>query len=125
MAGRVDEVQLVGFPVSRLVIERNALRLDCDAAFPLEVHGVEYLLRHLTVGEAAAHVDETVSQGRLAVINMGDNGEVANVLHYKGKPGAGSGPAGKFSGEVYLLSHPDRENAYRLSRPHTRPPVYP
>mgnify|MGYP001826853300 CR=1 FL=1 len=81
MAGRVDEVQLVSFPVASLVIERYALRLDRDAAFPLEVHGVEYLLRHFAIGKAAAHVDETVSQGRLAVINMGDDGEVAYVLH--------------------------------------------
>ena len=40
MAGRVDEVELVALAVGGLVVQRDALRLDRDAALALEVLGI-------------------------------------------------------------------------------------
>ena len=45
--GRVDHVELVALAVLSVVVERDALRLDGDAALALEVHGVEHLGLHL------------------------------------------------------------------------------
>ena len=81
MAGGVNEVQLVADAVFGGVVERDALRLDGDAAFTLQVHGVEHLRLHLALLEAAAHLDEAVRQGGLAVVDVGDDGEIANILH--------------------------------------------
>src|SRR5690606_16688858 len=43
VARRVDDVELVGLAVARGVLERDALRLDRDAALALEIHRVEHL----------------------------------------------------------------------------------
>ena len=81
MARRVNEVQLVDLTVLRLVIQRHALCLDRNTTLALQVHRIEDLLGHLTIRQAAALLDEPVSQGRLAVINMGDDGKVTYMLH--------------------------------------------
>ncbi len=81
VAGRVDQVELVDLAVARLVRQRGGLRLDGDAALALEVHRVEHLRLHLAVGEPAAALDEAVGERRLAVVDVGDDGEIADVLH--------------------------------------------
>jgi hypothetical protein len=78
VSGRVDQVELVGLAVARLVGQRGGLRLDRDAALALQVHGVQHLLAHLAVGEAAATLDEAVGQRRLAVIDVGDDRKIAD-----------------------------------------------
>jgi hypothetical protein len=79
MTGRIDEVELVGASVLRLVIERDGMGLDRDATLALEVHRIEHLRGHFTLGETAADLDEAVSQCRLAVVDMGDDGKVADM----------------------------------------------
>jgi hypothetical protein len=49
VARRVDQVQLVALAVLRPIVQRDALRLDRDAALTLEGHGVEQLVLHLAV----------------------------------------------------------------------------
>ena len=84
MTRRVDQVQVVDVAVARLVAERGGLRLDRDAPLALELHRVEHLLAHLAVGKAAAALDEAVGKRRLAVIDVRDDREVADVLHRAG-----------------------------------------
>ena len=83
VARRVDQVQPVGLAVARVVRERRGLRLDRDAALALEVHRVEHLRFHLAVGQPAAALDEAVGERRLAVIDVRDDREVADVQHGK------------------------------------------
>src|SRR6202040_4014702 len=66
--------------VARPVIEPHGLRLDGDAALALDVHGIEHLLDHLALGEAAGELDQPVGQGRFAVVDMRDDREVADVV---------------------------------------------
>ena len=77
--GRVDEVQLVGLAVARLVEDAYRLRLDRDAALALEVHGVEQLLAHHPGIDRLGHLQDAVGQRRLAVVDVGDDGEVPDV----------------------------------------------
>src|SRR3546814_2065025 len=79
MAGRVHQVELIGLAALRGVAEANGLRLDGDAALPLDVHRVEHLLLHLARRQAAALLDQPVGEGRLAVVDMRDDGEVADM----------------------------------------------
>ena len=58
---------------------RTALRLDRDALLALEVHRVEHLLRHLALRERAGHLEQAVGQRGLAVVDVGDDAEVADV----------------------------------------------
>ncbi len=94
VARRVDQVEVVQLAVRRPVLERRGLRLDRDAALALEVHRVEHLRLHLAIRQAAAELDDAIGQRRLAVVDVGDDGEVADVLHRGRRGGFGAGDAG-------------------------------
>ena len=79
MAGRVDEVEDVVLAVAGRVGEPDGLRLDRDAALALDVHRVQHLRGHLARLERAAALDQPVGQRRLAVVDMRDDGEVADA----------------------------------------------
>ena len=49
MAGRVDEVQLVGLTVFGVIGQRHRVHLDRDATLALEVHRVEHLFADLAL----------------------------------------------------------------------------
>src|SRR5690606_23129650 len=82
---RVDQVQHVRIPVVGLVREPDGVRLDGDAALALEVHRVEHLRLHLALLEGARDLEKTVGQRRLAVVDVRDDGEVADVLLVHGR----------------------------------------
>ena len=79
MPGRVDEIELIGFAVLRRVIQRYRLRLDGNAAFFLNIHGIQHLRFHLAFGQAAAILDKAVGKRGFAVVNMGDDGKIADM----------------------------------------------
>ncbi len=79
VAGRVDQVENVGASVSCPIGKADRLRLDGDAALALDIHRIEHLRTHLALAEGAANFDQTVGEGRFAVINMGDDGKVADA----------------------------------------------
>jgi hypothetical protein len=79
VARGVNEVQLVVDTILGFVIQGNAVGLDGDPALTLKVHGVQYLGFHFTLGQAAAHLDEAIGQRRLAMVNVGDDGEIADM----------------------------------------------
>ena len=47
MTRRIHQVQRIHLAVGRLVLQAHGLRLDGDAAFPLELHRIEHLFLHL------------------------------------------------------------------------------
>ena len=83
---RVDQVEDVGLAVVGLVGQPDRVRLDRDPALALEVHAVEDLRLHLARLEGARHLEKTIGQRRLAVVDVGDDGEVADVarIHVDG-----------------------------------------
>ena len=94
VAGRVDEVQLVGLAVARLVQDAHGLRLDRDPALALEVHRVEHLRAHRARVDGLRHLEDAIGQRRLAVVDVGDDREVADVcLVSHGPTGYGEGAA--------------------------------
>src|SRR5690606_37583307 len=88
VAGRVDEVQHIGPAVLRGVFDADGVGLDGDAALALDVHRVEELGLHVAFGHGAGHLDEPVGEGRLAVVDMGDDGAIGD-LGGLGHDGAG------------------------------------
>jgi hypothetical protein len=79
MARRVDQVEDINLAILGLVVQSHGLGLDGDAALLLDIHGIENLLAHLPVGQAAAGLDQPVGERRLAVVDMGDDGEIADM----------------------------------------------
>ncbi len=76
VAGGVDDVDLHA-PVGN----GDVLGQDGDAPLPLQVVGVEDLLPHqLRLAVAAALAQHAIDQRRLAVVDVGDDGHVANIL---------------------------------------------
>jgi hypothetical protein len=59
----------------------DVLGLDGDAPLPFELHGVEVLLTHLPRVDRARELEDAIAEGRLAMVDVGDDGEVANAVH--------------------------------------------
>ncbi len=88
VAGRVHEVEDIGLAVLGFVIEPHRLRLDGDAALALDVHGIEHLLDHVARRHRPGLLDEPVGERRLAMVDMGDDREVSDILDCVGGHGA-------------------------------------
>ena len=90
----IDDVDRVTFPV-----DRGVLGLDGDALLTLEVHRVHGAFGDgLVFTVSAAGLKELVDEGGLAVINVGNDGEVADI------EGHGMGwPCGRTRGYASFL----------------------
>ena len=77
--GRVDEVQLVGLAVLRLIEHAHGLGLDRDPALALEVHAVEQLGAHAARVDRVGRLQDAIGQRRLPVVDVGDDREVPDV----------------------------------------------
>ena len=80
VARRVDQIQYVVIAVARLVFEADGLRLDGNAALALDIHGIEHLLLHFALFQPAGELNQPVGKRRLAVVDMRNDGEVADIL---------------------------------------------
>ena len=78
VARGIDQVQFVGLAVTRRVTHADGARLDRDPLLALQVHGIEKLRLHLPAGDGLGLFQQTVSERRFAVVNMRNDGEVAN-----------------------------------------------
>ena len=86
VARGVDQVQDVVLAVAGAVRQAHGAGLDGDAALALEVHVVENLVLHLARRDRARPLQQPVGQRGLAVVDVGDDGEVADAVavHRKG-----------------------------------------
>ena len=80
MTGGVDQVQNIHLTVLRLVFNAHGIGLDRDAPLPLDIHRVEHLLFHFARRNGVRRLDQTVGQGRFPVVDMGNDGEVADMV---------------------------------------------
>ena len=96
VAGGVDDVDSVAAP-----IDRGAFGEDGDAAFAFDLVGIHRPLGHpLIVAKGAGLAKESVDQRGFAVVDMGDNGDIAAFhggsigLSKRGRRGRGARPSG-------------------------------
>ncbi len=81
VAGGVDQVDLGGLAVGAGVIDGHVLGEDGDAALAFQGIGIQQgILLDLAVAEIAALAQQGVDQRRFAVIDVGDDGDIANVV---------------------------------------------
>ena len=79
MAGRIDEIQLVGLPIFGVVVQRDTLGFNCNATLALDIHRVKHLGVHFPGTEATTMLNETVCKRGFAVVDMGDNGKISDI----------------------------------------------
>ena len=99
VARRVDDVDLHVL-VAAAVAHRGVLGEDRDALLPLEVHRVHDPLVDVLVGaEGAGLPQHLVDERRLAVVDVGDDGDVAEIgaLEHEGDELSGGGETGRSS----------------------------
>ena len=77
--GRVDQVEDVDLAVVGLVGQADGVGLDGDAPLAFEVHRVEDLRLHLTRLQRAGHLEKAIGERRLAVVDVGDDGEITDI----------------------------------------------
>ncbi len=80
MARGIDQIQLVEPPIAGGVIHSNRLSLDCDSPLSLQLHVVEKLSVRLTGADRPGLFQEPVRQGRLAVVDVRNDAEVAHIF---------------------------------------------
>jgi hypothetical protein len=83
VARRVDQVEVVNLAVECLVFERGGLRLDGYPTLFFDVHRIQNLRAHLAVLQTTAALDESVSQGGLAVIDVRNDRKISDVIHQR------------------------------------------
>ena len=73
------------------------MRLDRDAPLAFEVHRVEDLRLHLARLQRAGELEEPVREGRLAVVDVRDDGEVTDEprIHIAGAWGVAAQVLGR------------------------------
>ena len=76
----VDEIKDVLLPVLRLILEARRLQFDRDAALPLDIHIVEVLFLHIAGLDKSGLLDQAVCKCRLAVVYVGNNAEISDVV---------------------------------------------
>jgi hypothetical protein len=81
MAGGVNQVKGELFPIGMGVPDLDRVAFDRDTLFPFQVHIVQYLVHHVTIGNGIGSLQQAICQRTFAVVNMGDNTEVTDLLH--------------------------------------------
>ena len=81
MPGCINQIQKISLAITGFIVQRGGLRLNRDAALFFDVHAVQNLRTHFAVFQAAAVLDEAVGEGGFAVVDVGDDGEIADIFH--------------------------------------------
>ncbi len=79
MTRGVNQIQGINLPVLRLVKQVDGPGLNGDAALPLQIHIIQKLVLHLSCRHGIALFQQTICQCGFAVVNVGDDGEIANM----------------------------------------------
>ena len=81
MPGGVDQVEFKILPVQAGVRQSDGVAFDSNAPFTLKIHSVQDLVPEFPVAYEAGILDEAIGQGGLAVIDVGNDAEVAGLGH--------------------------------------------
>jgi hypothetical protein len=82
VSGGIYQVEYVLAAIDSGIGDSHRLALDGDAPFPLYVHVVQDLILKIAVCYKMAFLDEAVGKGRLSVIDMRNDAEIAYVLYF-------------------------------------------
>ncbi len=79
MAGRINEIKDVVFPIAGTVVQPDRFSFNGDAAVFFKVHVVENLSGHFALGERPSQFEQSIGKRGLAMVDMGDDRKISNV----------------------------------------------
>jgi len=79
--GGVDQIELEVLPGLTCIRQGDGVALDGYAPLTLEIHGVQDLVPEVPGAYETGVLDKAIGQGRLAVINVGNDAEVTRLSH--------------------------------------------
>ncbi len=118
MAGGINEVEHILLTIRRLVVHAGRLELDRDPPFPLQLHVVEELLLHIPIGHRAGVLQQPVGQRRLAMVDVGNDAEVANPFDGSVGHAVGEIPARASEGNAPILRSRHQFDERNAACPH-------
>ena len=80
MAGGVDKVKIIYLPVLSGIIQVYCPGFDGDAPFPFDIHVVQQLVLHIPERYGAGFFKNSVGQGGLSMIDVGNNAEISDMI---------------------------------------------
>ena len=80
MAGGVDQIENIVLAVLCMIIQGDGVSLNGNAALPLQIHIVKQLILHIPQRHRLGLLQNPVSQGAFAVVDMGHDAEIADVV---------------------------------------------
>ena len=80
MSGSVDEIEHILLIVLSPVDDFNGAGLDRNPPFLLKIHVVQKLVMKGAAIDRTGKLEHPVCQSRFTVVNVGDNGEITNML---------------------------------------------
>ena len=75
----IDQVEFIGVAITG-IIHDNSTCFDRNSTSPLELHVVQQLLLHLSLRNGSRVFEQAVGQSAFAVVDVGDNTEVADQM---------------------------------------------
>jgi len=61
------------------------MAFDGNTSFPLQVHVIQKLFLHISISHGVGRLEQSVGQGALPMVYVGDDAEVPDVLHVVAK----------------------------------------
>ena len=77
---RIDQIQRVFFPFIR-ILHLDSVALDGDTPFAFQIHIVQHLVLHIAALDRLRVFQKAVGQRTLAVVDMGNDTKVSDILH--------------------------------------------
>ena len=86
VARRIEKIERVLQTILGLVLHRHRMGLDRDSTLTFQVHGIKQLILLVAISDRVGHLQQTVGEGGLPVINVGDDAEVSGKGCGHGQP---------------------------------------
>ena len=80
MTRSIDQVKVIGLAIFCSIVYFYSTGLDGNAALTLQLHVVQQLILHLSLADGGGFLQNTVSQGGFAVVNMSNNGKITDMI---------------------------------------------
>jgi hypothetical protein len=79
----IHQIQDVFLPVLGFVRNGNGLTFDGNTPLPLDVHVVQDLIVKIAVRNEPGALNEPIGESRLAMIDVGDDAEIADFRGFQ------------------------------------------
>ena len=77
MSRRVEQIQPISFTRACPVTHHHRMRFDCDPALALQIHRIEKLILLFPLLNGPGALEQSIRQGRLAVVDVRDDAKIA------------------------------------------------